>query len=129
MIAARRRIKRGRRGRAVPGVSVSPLPTTPLKFRPPLRVVIAAGRQGGRSNDASSVNQAISFLRDRNEDLAETAIDFPFPAAVARLSQVSREKRKTSKSRSSRSSHVSRTNPRSRSRGKENNRVSKKNWI
>ncbi|KAG7211837.1 hypothetical protein KM043_011060 [Ampulex compressa] len=35
-----------------------------------------SGKQGGRSNDASSVNQAISFLRDRDVDSAPMPIDF-----------------------------------------------------
>jgi hypothetical protein len=48
-------------------------------------VIAAADRQGGRSNDASSVNQAISFLRDRNEDSTEAGIDFSL-VAVAQLS-------------------------------------------
>jgi len=69
-----------------PSLSLSFLPGAPLKSGLPLRVVIAAAdRQGGRSNDASSVNQAISFLRDQNEDSAEAAIDF---SAVAQLSQL-----------------------------------------
>lgn len=33
-------------------------------------------QQGGRSNDASSVNQAISFREEANEDTAWTTIDF-----------------------------------------------------
>lgn len=60
----------------------------PLSLVHPYGVI--ADRQGGRSNDASSVNQAISFLRDWNEDSAGTTIDFP-SAAVVQLSQLPRE--------------------------------------
>lgn len=60
----------------------------PLSLVHPYEVI--ADRQGGRSNDASSVNQAISFLRDWNEDSAGTTIDFP-SAAVIQLSQLPRE--------------------------------------
>lgn len=60
----------------------------PLSLVHPYEVI--ADRQGGRSNDASSVNQAISFLRDWNEDSAGTTIDFPSPAVI-QLSQLPRE--------------------------------------
>lgn len=60
----------------------SSCPRHPLSLVHPDGVI--ADRQGGRSNDASSVNQAISFLRDRNED---SVIDFP-SAAVMQLSQL-----------------------------------------
>lgn len=60
----------------------------PLSLVYPYGVI--ADRQGGRSNDASSVNQAISFLRDWNEDSAGTTIDFP-SAAVVQLSQLPTE--------------------------------------
>lgn len=63
----------------------SSCPGHPLSLVHPDGVI--ADRQGGRSNDASSVNQAISFLRDRNED---SVIDFP-SAAVVQLSQLRRE--------------------------------------
>lgn len=80
-------VDKGRVGRR--SLSSSSCLGHPLSLVHPYRVI--ADRQGGRSNDASSVNQAISFLRDWNEDSAETtAIDFP-STAVVQLSQLPRE--------------------------------------
>lgn len=42
---------------------------------PSCKAIVDRG-QGGRSNDASSVNQAISFREEANEDTAWTTIDF-----------------------------------------------------
>lgn len=44
----------------------SSCPEQPLSLVHPYEVI--AGRQGSRSNDAPSVNQAISFVRGRKED-------------------------------------------------------------